>query len=165
MQEPIIKQLPKPTKREQEQFADKFVYLLTSPALYYPSWEPPQEMLDKRRIYLLAEHTCYDRKESTDYDALIYIQTASMNFPLNTEWFTIFMNLFMKYYGDRAPPEWKEDHTGELDYCEKESLQRLKNWIFKRQIECIKQKEKENEKEHKKSEEKKQQTFDVFISK
>lgn len=161
MQKLIVKQIPKkPSKRKEKQFADKFVYLLTSPCLYMPMWEPHKEMLDKRRIYLLAEPDCYDKKESTDYDALIYVQTASMNFPLDTEWYNIFMWLFMRYYGDITPPEWKEEHKKELDICEKQSLIRLKQWIFKKQIEDIKTKEKKN----KKVEEKKQSTFDMFIS-
>ena len=166
-QELVIQSLPKlkPTKREEKKFVDHFMYLLTSPALYYPQWTPPEPMLKDRMIHLLTDYKCFEREECSDYDALIYVQTASMSFPLDTEWFNIFMWLFMKYYKDEAPSEWNEEHGRELSYCEKHDLLRLKQWIFKKQIEHIKAKNKEEKEVVKEEEKKKQSNFDFFVCK
>lgn len=161
-QELIVETLPikKPTQQEEKKFVEQMLYLLTSPVLYFPDWTPPEQMIKDRMVYLLADNKCYEREECSDYDALIYVQTASMRFPFDTEWHNIFMWLFMKYYKDIAPSEWIEEHGRELNDYEKGLLKRLKVWIFKKQIEHIRAKNKESKKM---IEMKKQSNFDFFV--
>ena len=135
-------EIEKENKTEKD-FINYIMYSLTAPCIYMPTWEPPINVLEKRKIHLLVETTCFDKEVCTDYDAMIYISTVSLNNPLSYHWGNIYRHLSMKYYGDMDPPDVEKDYDRELDGYEKQLLLELKQWIFKKQIEHIRSNAKE----------------------
>lgn len=70
-------------------------------------------------------------ERATDYEALIYLHTASLATPLGHHWSKIFFYLFKKFYPDKS--DFISEYEAEIDeYCRQE-LEGLKRWIFRRQ--------------------------------
>jgi len=80
---------------------------------------------------------------ATDIEAMIYIMTASLAFPLNCHWTQVYMHLTRKYMLD-----WVKTNTEDLpDFLKEEInlddyeaglLRDLKRWIRKKQTEHLK---------------------------
>lgn len=72
-------------------------------------------------------------KTATDYEAMIYLHTASLATPLSRELQEVYSFLFSNYYENKAREigVYKEG----LDELEQHELSRLKNWIYKKQTE------------------------------
>lgn len=69
---------------------------------------------------------------ATDYEAMVYLHTASLAVPFNQEWYHIYSFLFSKYYPEQAKGigVYKE----QLAEHEQRELSGLKKWIYKQQI-------------------------------
>ncbi len=67
--------------------------------------------------------------EATDYEALTYIATASMDAPLDRMWTRIYFHLLKRFYPDNS--DFIEDHEAILQLQDKQYLCRLKQWIYK----------------------------------
>jgi len=70
--------------------------------------------------------------EAGDYEALVYLHTASVAVPFSREWREIYTYLFSKYYPEKARTigVYREE-IGEL---ENHRLVGLKKWIYKQQM-------------------------------
>ncbi|RLI39580.1 hypothetical protein DRO64_10340 [Candidatus Bathyarchaeota archaeon] len=71
-------------------------------------------------------------KTATDYEAMVYLHTASLAAPLSEEWQNIYAYLFSKYH----PREARKIgvYRDELTEAEKRKLLDLKKWLYKRQM-------------------------------
>jgi len=69
---------------------------------------------------------------ATDYEAMVYLHTASLAVPFSEEWRNIYMYLFSKYYPKHA--ERIGVYKDELTELEKRKLEDLKKWIYKQQM-------------------------------
>jgi hypothetical protein len=65
--------------------------------------------------------------EATDYEALVYVSTASFAAPLDSTYAKIMMYLFQKYYPEQTVIPEKVT----LGNCEEHHLKRLKEWLNK----------------------------------
>mgnify|MGYP000035686646 CR=1 FL=1 len=112
------------------------VYAGSAPLISYPGFEDllnREEFLRTAREYRIKEAVnCVKDEIATEYEAFLYLHTASLATPFSTEWFRIYHYLFNKFYGDTAPPNLK--FNGELTENEKRLLLGLRKWIFKKQI-------------------------------
>jgi hypothetical protein len=84
----------------------------------------------KARIHI--ERLLNSEKIATDYEAMVYLHTASLAVPFSREWYNIYSFLFSKYYSEqaRAIGNYIED----IAENEKLELSKLKKWIYKKQI-------------------------------
>lgn len=69
---------------------------------------------------------------ATDYEAMVYLHTASLAVPFSEDWYNIYTYLFSKYYPMHAKRIgiYKE----ELTELEKRKMIDLKKWIYKQQM-------------------------------
>lgn len=111
---------------------------LNAPIIIWPGQSFPQPLKEdiiKQRM----ENNC---SETTDAEVVAYISTASLAFPLSGEPFNVYMHVFRKWltWKGHNPDDYDflEKQPRELDYCEKEILTRLKNFIRRRQEEELK---------------------------
>lgn len=84
----------------------------------------------KARIHI--ERILNSEKTATDYEAMVYLHTASLAVPFSREWYNIYLFLFSKYYSEqaRAIGNYRED----IAEHEKLELSKLKKWIYKQQM-------------------------------
>lgn len=102
-----------------------------APIIAYKGWEDmvTEEMKNRVQLERFAKPLV---KTATDYEAMIYLHTASLATPLSRELQGVYSFLFSKYYEEQA----KEIgvHKEHLDDLERHELLHLKNWIYKRQM-------------------------------
>jgi len=89
-----------------------------------------EEMKRKIQIERLSEPFS---DTATDYEAMVYLHTASLALPLSQEWYNIYTFLFTKYHPEKA----KEIgvHTERISELEQRELAQLKKWIYRQQTE------------------------------
>ena len=131
----------KSPEKEGEEFAQLFVHILRAPIVGMPGWvDTLQDQWDKVLIQRLAHHQDFVDGMCTEYEAMLYISTATLVAPPSHNWFNIYMWLFNRYMPEAAKAN---DLVGpaELEGSEAEDLERLRCWIFKSQALHLKRKE------------------------
>lgn len=143
------------------------LYVTKAPLIGHPGW---MHLLKSEHFIKTAiEHrikeamNCVKEEVATEYEALLYLHTASLAAPFSTEWYRIFFHLFDKFYGHLAPQDLK--FNGKLSDDEERSLLDLRKWIFDKQMKAIsddlkalKKKSKKQKKVKEKDKEQPQQT-------
>lgn len=136
----------KPSSRDESKFVKIMMYGLTAPFVFSAGgWGEtfPEDLLQRGRMLRLAHSIkCIDEEKCTIFDAMAYMYSASFEAPLSHEW----MKIYLYTYKIAVPEKFeilKSDDTyaerdSELDQNEMYDLDRLRNWIFKRQIQSIK---------------------------
>lgn len=79
---------------------------------------------------------------ATELEAMWYISTASFMEPLSTEWTNIYMFLTRKWLLQQGKelPDFLEKEITLEEYTEVPKLKRLREWIYKKSMERIKEK-------------------------
>jgi len=93
---------------------------------------------ERMRIRIHLERLLKPSKEAaTDYEAMVYLHTASLAVPFTEKWFHIYSFLFSKYHPEQA----KEIgvHTEQISELEQHELSQLKKWIYRQQMEVKRQ--------------------------
>lgn len=121
-------------KRLVDQKIKRLAKALTSPIIAFRGGEGyvTEEMKFKVRVHRLKALTESRelKDEATDYEAMVYVSTASLCQPLSRMWFNIYSYLFSKFYPEQA----KEiGFNLTLTTQEERELKRLKEWIFRQQ--------------------------------
>ena len=140
-------------KREDEQFVDQFMYLLTGPHLAYSGFEsmlPRRDEITLQR--LLHGQEIFEDEMATEFEAMLYLSTASFSSPMTHDWLAIYMWLFNRWKPETA--EELEIGVEVLDRNQVEELNRFRRWIYRTQMNHMKaqnkaanQKEVETEKQ------------------
>ena len=108
---------------------------LTSPIIAFRGGEGyvTEDMVFKVRIYRLKAlmESRELKDEATDYEAMVYLSTASLCQPLSRVWLNIYFHLFSKFYPEQAKEIGINPHT--LNIQEVTELKRLKEWLFNQQ--------------------------------
>jgi len=83
----------------------------------------------KAKIHI--ERLLNNEEAATDYEAMVYLHTASLAVPFSHEWYNIYSYLFSKYYPDQAKGigVYREG----IQENEKRELSQLKKWIYQQQ--------------------------------
>ncbi|MDO8751347.1 MAG: hypothetical protein Q7K03_09435, partial [Dehalococcoidia bacterium] len=138
---PTTKPRSKSPEKEGEEFAQLFVHILRAPMVVWPGYEEDfKDKWDKVLIQRLAHHQDFVEGMCTEYEAMLYISTATLVAPPSHNWFNIYMWLFNRYMPEAAKAN---DLVGpaKLEGSEAEDLERLRRWIFKSQALHLKRKE------------------------
>ena len=110
---------------------EKFIRKLFAPIVVFNGFE--DIVTEKIAIKVMTERFSNLLSETaTDYEALVYLHTASLAAPLSEEWQNIYAYLFSKYH----PKEARKIgvYRDELTELERRKLADLKKWIYKRQM-------------------------------
>jgi len=125
-------------KKDKRNFFNYFYYVYEAPVITAPGYENriTSNINENIHMYRLLEAKDICNKLATDYEAMLYIHTASFFQPLSHRWYKIYLHTFSQYHDvnqilSNYPMEKMKEH--ELDH-----LQNLKSWIHKRQSEYIK---------------------------
>ena len=110
---------------------EKGVKRIFAPIIAYTGWEDvvTEEMKNKIQMERLANPLM---ETATDYEAMVYLHTASLSTPLSTEMTNIYSYLFSKYHGEQAKKIGV--YSDKITESEQRELTNLKDWIFKKQM-------------------------------
>lgn len=138
---------PKPAARDEgeQQFVMQFMYMLRAPLVGTPGWcDTLKDRWSDALLQRLARHKeTFAAQQCTEYEAMLYLSSASLEAPMPHGWAEIYFWLFSRW-NPKAAAE-NNIPAPELDTSQKEDLARLRRWIFKRQIERLKQRLKAQE--------------------
>jgi hypothetical protein len=127
-------------EEEAKKRVEALAEVLMLPIITFPGYE--DIVTPEQRLRITAERMKKIKegdlsKEATDFEAMLYISTVSLAQPLSEEWFNIYAYLFSKYYPEQA----KEIGVPKtLNSYELTELKKLKEWIYRKQIEHLKKK-------------------------
>ena len=110
---------------------EKFIRKLFAPIVVFNGFE--DIVTEKIVVKVMMERLSDLLSETaTDYEAMVYLHTASLAAPLSEEWQNIYAYLFSKYH----PREARKIgvYRDELTEAERRKLLNLKKWIYKRQM-------------------------------
>ena len=113
---------------------DKFergVKRVFAPIIAYTGWEDvvTDDMKNRIQIERLANPLT---ETATDYEAMVYLHTASLATPLSHEMENIYSFLFTKYHKEQA--KGIGVYVEQIDEQEQRELSRLKKWIYDKQM-------------------------------
>lgn len=108
----------------------KHIKRVFAPIVAHRGWESvvTEEMKARIQIERLAD---FSAETSTDYEAMVYLHTASLAMPLSREWHHIYTFLFSKYYSEQAKAIGV--HREQISELEQRELRHLKKWIYRQQ--------------------------------
>ena len=132
--------------KEEKVFVDTLMYGIQAPLIVTPNYVDsvtPQQKNEHRLHCIAIASECVKNQEATDYDAMLYYSYASLENMPSRDDAECYMYLFFKFYKDAA--KQLDTKCPELDINQLESIKKLKQWIYKKQIEGMKRAEK-NEK-------------------
>jgi hypothetical protein len=110
---------------------EKGVKRLFAPIIAYTGWEDvvTDEMKNRIQIERLANPLM---ETATDYEAMVYLHTASLATPLSREMTNVYSYLFSKYHTKQAMEIGV--YVDKISETEERELSQLKKWIFKKQM-------------------------------
>lgn len=139
--------------KKPEQWITDLVYALRFPTVAHPMWARsiPDDLRSRlpiiRMVQILREPGQF-RHQATDEEAMLYLMTTSLAFPLNSDWASIYMYVTRKYtlqwlkVQEPELPDFLKEEI-KLDDYRQSMLSRLKAWIRKKQIKHMKAKERQ----------------------
>ena len=123
-------------ERENEKFGTQMMYLLTAPTVGMPKWVDTLRM-HKQEITiqrLARQEEILETQECTEFEAMLYISTASLQFPLDHHWTEVYMYLFRRWSPEKARAADIEGPDKLNQYPQQEHLTRLRKWIYRTQM-------------------------------
>jgi hypothetical protein len=104
---------------------------LFAPIIAYPGWE--DAVTDDMQFRIQMERFATPPSETaTDYEAMVYLHTASLGTPLSREMTNVYSYLFSKYHTEQA--KGIGVYMDKITETEERELSRLKKWIFEKQM-------------------------------
>jgi hypothetical protein len=130
------------SRTDAEQFVDQAMYFLTAPYITWPDYEDIYQSNDNRTkalMFRLAHHKeVFDTHQCTEFEAMLYISTATLAAPPSHDWFQIYMWLFNRWNPELAQQNDLKPDRPELNVNQQEDLARLRQWIFRQQMAHLK---------------------------
>ena len=95
------------------------------------------DMKEKTTIHRLAGIKEIDNQRCTDYEAMLYMHTASLVNSFSHTWYKLYMHTFSQFYDINQILD-KGEKLEKIYDNEMDDLNHLKSWIYKKQIDSIK---------------------------
>ena len=122
------------------------MYCLTVPYMYYPPWEDIWTVNDNKTTATIQRFAhageISETEICTEFQAMLYISTATLESPPSYHWTQVYMYLFRRHFGGEKADEMELGAPAELDLTEQDLLAGLRRWIFSKQVARMKAKQK-----------------------
>ncbi len=123
-------------RKAEEDFVSQVMYGLAAPIVLYPGWE--ESFKDQRTEVSLQrmarQNEVHRDRACTEYEAMLYLSSASLCFPLSASWTEAYLWLFNRCLPKAAEADPDLRSTRELDQDQQEELLKLRRWIYKKQL-------------------------------
>jgi hypothetical protein len=126
--------------QEEKQFVNQMMYLLTAPHLAWPGWE---DLLQRHKAEITKQRLVHHREifenqMCTEFEAMLYLSTASMANPISHDWVETYGWLFRRWNPEAGQDSWGEARDPGLAPGQVEQLNRLRRWIYRQQVNRLK---------------------------
>ncbi len=128
-------EVQKPTMRMKAAQLD-LLYRSAAPFMVWPGYEDSITAEMKARA-MLARLANPITGQCSDYEACLYLMTASQVAPFGHTWYKIYATVFCRCFPEHAATIFG-DQMEHLESYEEAQLRDFKAWVYKRQIEAIK---------------------------
>lgn len=110
--------------------------LFTRSIIGHTAWadtitEEQKQRIQIERLKQIKQANGEKITEATDYEAMVYISTASLATPLSHSWFNIYAFLFRKFYPKKVDQIFEKHEGQKLELIETRDLKKLKAWLYK----------------------------------
>lgn len=121
-------------EKRRKMFMALFEAMFERPIIGHTSWADSITSEQKARIKVerlkqIKRANGEKITEATDYEALVYLMTASLTAPLGRTAQRIYFHLFKKFFPDKS--DFIPDYEVQLDIQSEPELRRLKQWLYK----------------------------------
>ena len=130
--------------REDQGFVDHMMYILTAPFIGFPGWEDGWDANNNKTTALV--HRLGNQQEifrdsvCSEFEAMVYLSTATMIGPISHDWGQVYMWLFQRWKPDLSKELDVLPDRPELNQNQRDDLTQLRRWIFEQQVRRLKQK-------------------------
>lgn len=127
-------------KSEDKKFTFEMLYLVSPPIIVTPGTESDvtDDMREKYNLDAkLHIKEIFEKEQAPDYHVLLWLSFASLSTAPSPIFGKIQIQLTKKFFSE----ETKDIAEEKLEPYEQRELEKLASWIFKKQIEHLKQKE------------------------
>lgn len=133
------------TRREADRFVDTIMYTMFAPLIVFPGWEDSfkDHKMEAIAHRMAHQQEVFDRQECTEYEAMLYVSSASLVAPPEHDWVQVYLWLFQRYKPEFAEANDLKPDRAELNAQQREKLTGLRRWVFRRQMEHMKAKNKD----------------------
>jgi|GEM_PF-319577 len=124
-----------------EKQIDDLVGALTDPIVVYPGgWMDvvPENLKSNITIHRLTQLLKGEERLATWPEVCAYLMTATLEFPVASEWVNIYMYALTQYKGDLVPKDIRQDRLS--DY-EMGLLNDFRRWMYERRVKERKRKQ------------------------
>ncbi len=132
--------------KPERDLVETIMYCLTAPYMYMPPWEDIWMVNDNKTTATIQRFAqvreISDTEMCTEFEAMIYISTATLENPPSYHWAQVYLYLFRRHFGTEKADEMEMGAPAELDLTEQDLLAGLRRWIFNKQVAHMKAKQK-----------------------
>ena len=132
--------------KPERDLVETLMYCVIAPYMYMPPWEDIWTVNDNKttaQLQRLAHAREISETEMcTEFEAMLYISTATLESPPSYHWTQVYMYLFRRHFGGEKADEMELGAPAELDLTEQDLLAGLRRWIFNKQVARMKAKQK-----------------------
>jgi len=131
-------------KNEEKRFALEFSYTISCPIITMVGYEDSLTKDQKSKYQIEAMlniQNTLEKEEAPDYHVMIYLSQVSLVKPLGRLWTNIYLTLGRKYFKELKDDAKITEIVHDLEEDEQRELTKIKQWVFKKQIELIKSKQ------------------------
>ncbi len=148
-------------ERQAEKGISEIIGAITDPIIVFPGgWGDTlpdwlKTAITLERLIMNMRVIKGEEMTSTDAEACAYLFTASLTFPLSSDWTQIYLYIATKVYEKQRTPQsgvtMPEDIQVEsLNRNQEDDLNRLKRWIYERRAKARQDRDRSNRREKRK---------------
>lgn len=104
----------------------RLIKKMFAPIVVFKGYE--DMVTEEMKTRIMAERLKNNDDTATDYEAMVYLHTASLAVPLSEDWYNVYTYLFSKYYPEKAKRIGV--YKKSLTKAEERELEDLKKWIY-----------------------------------
>ncbi len=128
--------------RDRRDMVDQVMYWLTAPYVIWPGYEDIYQANDnktKALVERLAHHKeISETRQCTEFEAMLYISTATLVHPPSHDCGQIYLWLFSRWNPEAAREIEAQPDRPELSSSQQEALTGLRRWIYRVQVSHLK---------------------------
>ena len=132
--------------KHERDMVETIIYCLSAPYMYMPPWQDIWMVNDNKTTAQLQRFAhageISETEMCTEFEAMLYISTATLESPPSYHWTQVYMYLFRRHFGGEKADEMELGAPAELDLTEQDLLAGLRRWIFSKQVARMKAKQK-----------------------